>query len=290
MIVVTGPTGSIGRHLVAQLAATGTPFRAMVRDPATAGGLPGEVVHGDFTEPATLAAAFAGADQLFLNSAGVGPDNDQQSMVRQQVAAIDAARAAGIGHVVKVSVLRAAEGRLLAEGAHGLIESHLRASGLTATVLQPSGFMQNFVTGINGFTPDGDVLDLYGGAGVSYIDAADIAACAAAALVDGAGAGRTHALTGPEVLTASEVAAQIGRAVGRPVGVAALDPSALEARLLAAGVPAAFASQVATLCRDVAAGALAMTTDAVEEMTGTPPHTFTAFAAANADALRAALG
>jgi len=290
MIVVTGATGSIGRHLVVQLAASGTPFRAMVRDPAAAAGLGGEVVRGDFTEPATLAAAFAGADQLFLNSPGAGPGNGQEAMIRQQRAAIDAARAAGVGHVVKVSVLRAATGRLLAEGAHGVIEDHLRASGLTATVLQPSGFMQNFVTGVNGFSPDGDLVDLYGGAGMSYIDAADIAACAAAALLRGAGTGRTHLLTGPEVLTAADIAARIATTVDRPVGVASIDPAGLEASLLAQGVPAGFAADVAALCRDVATGTLATTTDDVHRLTGTAPRTFAAFATDHADALLAALG
>lgn len=290
MIVVTGATGSIGRHLVARLAAAGTPFRAMVRDPAGATDLGGEVVPGDFTEPATLAAAFAGADQVFLNSSGVRPGNDQQAMIRQQRAAIDAARVAGVGHIVKVSVLRAAEGRLLAEGAHGVIESHLRTSGMTATILQPNGFMQNFVTGVNGFTAGGDVVDLYGGAGVSYIDAADIAACAAAALTRGAGAGRTHLLTGPEVLTAADVAARITAAVDRPVGVEALAPAALEESLLADGAPAGFAADIAELCREVAAGSLATTTGTVRELTGSAPRTFAAFAADHADALRAALG
>ena len=58
MIVVTGATGSIGRHLVSALQAAGVPFRAMVRDPAAAG-LDCPLVHGDFDEPASLAAPYS---------------------------------------------------------------------------------------------------------------------------------------------------------------------------------------------------------------------------------------
>lgn len=189
MIAVTGATGSIGEHLVAELSARGAPFRIVARDPRAAARLGGEIVHGDFDAPETLAAAFEGADQLFLNAGGAVPVEGPQPMVRQQLAAIDAAAAAGISHVVKVSVLRAAPGRPLAEGAHGEIETYLHDAGPAATVLRPSGFMQNYVTGIAGFTPDGGLLDTYGGARVSYIDAADIAACAAAVLDGGRGSG-----------------------------------------------------------------------------------------------------
>ncbi|GAA1278954.1 hypothetical protein GCM10009609_47950 [Pseudonocardia aurantiaca] len=106
---------------------------------------------------------------------------------------------------------RAAPGRLLAEGAHGEIEQYLAASGLTATVLQASGFMQNFVTGAGAFTTDGDLVGAYGDGRISYIDCADIAACAAAALTDRARRvdrqGGNHVRTEPEALSHLDVAA-----------------------------------------------------------------------------------
>jgi NAD(P)H dehydrogenase (quinone) len=289
MIVVTGATGAIGRHLVAALTAAGVPFRAMVRDPARARGLECALVRGDFDDPATLPAAFAGADQLFLNAGAAGPVDGPQPMVRQQVTAIDAARAAGIGHVVKVSVWRAGVGSPLAEGAHGEIERHLAGSGPTATLLRPGGFMQNFVTGVAGFTPAGELIDPYAGARVSYIDCADIAACAAAVLTGGPGRGAAHVLTGPEALTATDIAARLSAALGRTVPTIAPSSDELRAGLVARGLPAAFAADVATLSREVAAGALASTTTAVEDLTGRPARTFDRFIADELDALRRAV-
>jgi uncharacterized protein YbjT (DUF2867 family) len=289
MIVVTGATGSIGRHLVAALQAAGVPFRAMARTPADAR-LDCPVVPGDFDDPASLAAAFAGADQLFLNTGGAQPVDGPQPMIGQQIAAIDAAKAAGISHVVKVSVWRAAPGRLLAEGAHGVIERHLAASGIRATVLQPNAFLQNLVTGAGAFNADGHLVGAYGEGRVSYIDCADIAACASAVLTDPARRGGVHVLTGPEALSHREIAAAISAAVGRAVPTLDLTPDELAAALRAQGSPDGFAADVAALAADAATGALEATTSAVRDFTGRPPRTLAQFLAANGAALRHALG
>ncbi|HEY0813698.1 MAG TPA: NmrA family NAD(P)-binding protein [Pseudonocardia sp.] len=289
MIVVTGATGSIGRSLVAELQAAGAPLRAMVRDVAAARSLGAELVHGDFDQPETLRAAFAGAEQLFLNAGGAEAVEGPQPMIRQQVAAIDAARAEGIQHVVKVSVHRAAPGRPLAEGAHAEIEQYLHGSGMDVTLLRPNGFMQNFISGVAGFTPEGALLDVYGGARVSYIDAADIAACAAAVLCQAAGRGSTHILTGPEALTTADVAARIAAVVARRVPVVEVEPAALRSSLINSGLPTTFADDLAALCAEVATGALETTTDAVAALTGRAPNTFLRFAALNAAALSRAV-
>ena len=69
MILVTGATGKVGSEVVRQLAAAGTPVRALVRDPvgASAIRLPGvEIVSGDLARPETLAPALAGVERVFL--------------------------------------------------------------------------------------------------------------------------------------------------------------------------------------------------------------------------------
>lgn len=156
-------------------------------------------------------------------------------------------------------------------------------------MLQPSGFIQNFLTGVAGFTPDGALVDTYSGAGVSYIDAADIAACAAAVLREKIGRGATHILTGPESLTASDIALRLSRVVGRDVPVVSVSPEFLRKTLVGNGIPTRFADDIATLCADVATGALAETTDAVAAMTRNAPRSFSAFADAHANELRRAV-
>ncbi|MEV1179356.1 NAD(P)H-binding protein [Nonomuraea sp. NPDC049784] len=294
MILVAGATGSIGTHLVRLLLDQGVAFKALVRDEAKGRALGCDVVAGDFDEPASLPAAMDGVDTLFLNAGGAQPVEGEQPMIRQQKAAIDAARAAGVSEVVKVSVWGAHRGGRLAEGAHWEIEEYVKASGLGWSMLRPSGFMQNFITGAGAFTADGKLIDAYGGAGVSYIDCHDIAACAAALLTGSHGTGshrlgETYVLTGPRALTAAETARELSAALGRPVGHVEVSPDDLAAALRSRGLPAQFVDDFAELCREVAAGSLAATTTAVRDLTGRSPRTFAEFLAANAEALRAGL-
>jgi len=280
MIVVTGATGSIGRELVGLLRAGGAPLRAFVRSAAKGDALGCDYVVGDFDEPDTVAAALAGADRLFLNAGGAVPAEGAQPMVRQQVAAIDAARRAGVGLVVKVSVWGAKPGGKLAEGAHWEIERHLKASGLDWQILQPSGFMQNFRTGAGSFTDDGDLIGVHGDSPVSYIDCHDIAAVAAALLTGDEKPGQTLVLTGPEALTHAAVAAKLSAAAGREIRYRDLTPGEMADRLAAQGVPRSFVDDVVTLWAEVARGSLAGTTDTVRRLTGRPPRTFDQFLAA----------
>ncbi|MGW6502843.1 NmrA family NAD(P)-binding protein [Nonomuraea angiospora] len=289
MILVTGATGSIGTHLVRLLQEKEVAFKALVRDETKARALGCDIVTGDFDDPGSLAPAMEGVDRLFLNAGGAQPVDGEQPMVRQQKAAIDAARAAGVSRVVKVSVSGAHRGGRLAQGAHWEIEEYLKASGLGWSMLRPGGFMQNFVTGTAAFTADGKLLDVYGGAPVSYIDCHDIAACAAALLTGSGGLGETYELTGPRALTCAEVAQELSAALGRTVEHAELSPDELAAGLRAQGLPAGFADDLAELSRQVASGSMAATTTAVRDLTGREPRTFGEFLRANAEALRTGL-
>ena len=99
MIVVLGGTGNIGRPLVAELTSRGADFKVVSRNAAAARETLGDVavVEADLSQPDSLAAAFEGASKLFLHS-GLSPN-----LNAEQIAAIDAAKAAGIGHIVKIS-------------------------------------------------------------------------------------------------------------------------------------------------------------------------------------------
>ncbi|MEV6965292.1 NAD(P)H-binding protein [Hamadaea sp. NPDC051192] len=269
MILVTGATGSIGRHLVRRLTDHNVQFKALVRhDHAD---LDCDRVVGDFDNPASIARALKGVDRLFLNGGGAIPTDGPQPMVRQQVTAIDAAITAGVSTIVKVSVWGAKPGGKLAEGAHWEIEQHLKSSSLAWSLLQPSGFMQNFRTGAGTFTDDGALIGLAGDWRVSYIDAFDIAACAAELLISPHRGNDTYVLTGPEALTQAEIAKKLG------IGTLDLTESEMASRLTGLGLPAAFAADVVELWREVAAGSLSATTDGVQHLTGRGPRSFDEF-------------
>ncbi|QKW23553.1 NAD(P)H-binding protein [Kitasatospora sp. NA04385] len=287
MILLTGATGSIGRHLVRRLAERGAGFRALVRDEAKGRALGCPYAVGDFDDPASLAAAFAGVDRLFLGGPGALPVDGEQPMVRQLGAAIDAAAAAGVERVVKVSVWHAEPGGLLAQGAHGVLDRRLAAAGPAWSLLQPSGFLQNLLAP-GAFTPDGRLVARYGGAPVSHIDTRDVAECAEVLLTGPPRPGESFVLTGPQALTDRELAERIASALGRPVGLAPLAPEQVAAALTAQGAPPGFAADLAELLREVAAGSLAEVTGAVPALLGRPARTVDAFLADHLPAVRAA--
>jgi NAD(P)H dehydrogenase (quinone) len=288
VILVTGATGSIGRQLVTRLQQRQLPFAALVRSEEKGRELGCAFAVGDFDDPGSIARALRGVDRLFLNAGGAVPADGDQPMIRQQATAIDAAAAAGVAQVVKISVLGARSGGRLATGAHWRIEQHLKSSGLAWSVLRPNGFMQNFLTGAGALTADGKLIDVYGGAAVAYVDCYDIAACAAA-LLDGPGRpAESFDLTGPEPLTTASIAHKLSAALGQAIGHVTVTPAELTAALQSRGLPAAFADDVAALGAEVADGSLAAATSAVRDLTGHAPRTFDQFIAASRPALAAA--
>jgi NAD(P)H dehydrogenase (quinone) len=96
VIALLGATGTIGRHIAAGLADRPADARAVVRDPSRSD-VPLPLVHGDLTRPQTLRAAFEGAERLLL-LAPHGPEQDLQ-----EAAAVEAAVAAGVQQIVKIS-------------------------------------------------------------------------------------------------------------------------------------------------------------------------------------------
>ncbi|WP_106403272.1 NmrA family NAD(P)-binding protein [Actinocorallia populi] len=287
MILVTGATGSIGRSLVHRLRRDGAAFRALVRDEAKGQALGCDFAVGDFDDPDSIAAALHGVDRLFLNGSGAQPLDGEQPMIRRQKTVIDAARRAGVAHVVKVSVWHARRESRLSQSAHWEIDEHLRASGLAWSLLQPAGFMQNFIAP-GAFTPDGDLVSSYGDTPVAHIDCHDIAACAATLLAGPQDRKDAFVLTGPEALTDAEIADKISSALGRTVHRAELPPDALAAAMTSQGLPRRFAEDLAYLVKEVAAGSQTATTTTVRDITGRPPRTFDAFLTANLQPLRAA--
>ncbi|MFJ6181767.1 SDR family oxidoreductase [Streptomyces sp. NPDC092295] len=273
MILVTGATGTIGRYLVRALAEADVPFRALVRDARKGKELDCAFTVGDFDDPVSMASALKGVDRLLLNSGGALPVEGQQPMVRQQTGVIDAARAAGVSSVVKISAWQPGPDTKLSVRAHWEIEQYLKASGLRWASLQPTGYMQNFLTGEGGFTHSGALEGPYGAGRVAYLDAYDVAACAAALLTGPVRGGETYALTGPEALTHEEIAAKLA------IPFHDLTPQEAAEGLRAQGLPGWFVDDLLRLYAEMAAGAMSEVTTAMRELTGRAPRTFDEFLA-----------
>lgn len=276
MIMVTGATGHVGSELVRLLAETGTPARALVhsRDkaaPIQSLGL--DTAVGDFEQPETLDAAFAGCDRLFLLS----PPNPRQPEQEQRV--IDAARRAGVAHVVKLSVQGAApDAELLFGRWHGQVERCLAESGLAYTLLRPNYFMQNFLMSAQSVVDQGVLYGMTGEGRVSYIDTRDIAAVAAHVLTTLGHEGAHYTLTGPEALTGTEVAERLSAATDREVHYVDVGPDGFRQAMAGAGLPDWLVCALVDGNMLLAAGHGARVTDELARVIGRPPRTFARFA------------
>ncbi len=201
MILITGATGNVGTALMEALAGR-RDVRALTRNEKAAARLRAagaEAVVGSFDD---IAGALDGVDRMFLLS----PAGAEQ-MAAEQIRAVDAARAAGVRHVVKLSSIGADEptdARLIA--AHREVERRIEASGMAWTHLRPHWFMQNELGHIGA-----DALYAPDVTRISMVDARDVGAAAARVLSEpGIHEGRAYVLTGPEAISYTEVAATLG--------------------------------------------------------------------------------
>lgn len=213
LIVVTGATGNVGRHVVRALASRGVRVRAAVPSPARAGDALGddvELAELDFERPETFAGAVDGARGLFL----LRPPHIAR-VDRTLNALIDVARERGVEHVVFLSVAGAEKNRFVP---HRAVEDHLVGSGIAWTMLRPGFFAQNLGDAYRDDIREDDRLFVPAGRGrAAFVDVRDVAEVAALAFLDESHRGAAYTLTGAEALGFDEVAARLTEALGRPI-------------------------------------------------------------------------
>jgi uncharacterized protein YbjT (DUF2867 family) len=276
MILVIGATGNTGREVAVQLKAKGEAVRALSRTPSKASALTAqgiEVVAGDLSDEASLAPAMAGVQKVYL---ATSPD---LAMARRQIAAINAAKAGGVEHVVKLSVMgAAADSPVMIARSHHEADEALQASGLAWTILQPGFFMQNLLGFAGSIAANGAVYAPAGDGRSAQVDARDIAAVGVAALTAAGHAGQFHAITGPEAISFADAASAIGAAIGKPVSYVAVPPDAARQSMLGAGMPAWYVDDLIVLFDFYAKGYMAGLTDTVPRVTGRPATGIAQFA------------
>lgn len=281
-VLVTGATGAVGREVCRLLTEAGLEVRGGTREPARAaesGDSVARWVALDYDRPAGHAAALEGVERLFLIAR---PGDDHPEVAAGPL--LEAARSAGVRRVVNLTAL-GAERR--DDVPLRQVERLVEAGGFAWTHLRPNWFMQVFSSGplLAGIRATGRLAVPAGDARISYIDARDVAAVAARALLEDGHAGRAYDLTGGASLSHGEIAAAIAEASGRAVEYVALD----EARARSAIEPALGAERAERLIRFyrlVREGLAAPVSPAVETVLGRAPIAFERFAADHADAWR----
>ncbi|MEV6849519.1 NAD(P)H-binding protein [Actinoplanes sp. NPDC051411] len=258
MIVVTAPTGNIGRQVVANLLARDTPVRVVVRDPDRLAGPVrerAEIVVGSHADPDVVAKAFDGADAVFW----LVPPDRQAPDVRR--AFLDftrpAARAFAEAETLRV-VGVSALGRGTAPAADaGLVTASLEmddliaASGVAYRALALPSFMDNVLRQVAVIRDQGRY---YGpsepGRKMPTCATRDIAAVAAGLLLDDTWSGvDQRSVLGPEDLSMLDEVRIMSEVLGRPIEYVRTPLDAFKAQFLAAGASESTAQAMADMAR-----------------------------------------
>jgi uncharacterized protein YbjT (DUF2867 family) len=275
-ILVTGATGNVGGHVVRALAGRGVPVRAFVRDSGKAARMLGpgvELAVGDFADRRSLDRALHRVDRMFLACGNV------PGQIDFECGAIDAAADAGITRVVKLSGPDAAvDSPLIFERWHGAIEAHLAESGLPRVLLRPRTYLTNLMAYAGSVAQTGMLFAPAGAARISFVDPRDVAGVAAETLTGAGHEGRVYTLTGPEAITFERIAAELGRALGRPIPYVNVGDDDARQAMVSGGLPPMVADAIVAIFASQRAGSMADTTDTVRALTGHEPRGIAAFA------------
>ena len=270
-LVISGASGQFGRRVAQFLLDTQTPDVVLVtRTPEAVRELGAEVRHGDFDDPASLDAAFAGATKVLLVSLPtIG------ARVPQHKAAIAAAKRAGAQLIAYTSIVNPGPENPSAVAAeHRETEEAILASGLAYTFLRNNLYADLQTGAAQAAIASGRLVTNAGAGRTGYVTREDCAAVAAAVMRTDGHENQAYDVTGPEALDADDLAKLYSELGGAPVEVVHVDDDGYATGLVEhAGMPRHVAEIYATFGAATRNGVLDVTTDVVERLTGRSPAT-----------------
>jgi NAD(P)H dehydrogenase (quinone) len=270
-VVVTGATGHLGRLIVESLLARGVAAEQIVAGGRQLDKLDDLAERGvtvariDYSDPASLAAAFAGADTLVLVSG-----SEVGNRIPQHGAAVDAAKAAGISRIVYTSAPHADSTALVLAPEHIATENLIRESGLTFTFLRNGWYSENYLGTLDQAAATGEIVASVGDARVASASRADFADAAAAVVTGDGHENAVYELTGDYAWDFAELAEAASEVLGTPVVYRPVAPEQHRAELIAAGLPEGTAGFVVALDGNIRDGLLAHTPGDLARLIGRP--------------------
>ena len=256
MVVVTGATGKLGGHVVRSLLAKmpAAQIVAVVRNRGNADGLAElgvQVRQANYSEPATLASALAGAEKVLLISS-----NEVGQRVPQHQAVIDASVTAKVKLFAYTSILRADTSELGLAVEHRATEEAIQRSGLTYVLLRNGWYLENHTEALGPAMEHGAILGAAGNGKFASAARADYAAAASVVLTEVGHENKTYELAGDDSYTLAELAAEVSRLTHKAVAYRNLAEGEYEQVLLQFGLPAPIAKMLADSDSGAANGAL----------------------------------
>lgn len=267
-IVVVGATGHLGRLVVEQLLERGVDpssitatGRAVERlDDLAARGV--RVLAVDRSDAAAVRSALEGADKVLLVS-GTEPDR-----VEQHRTVVDAAKDAGVAHLVYTSGPKADTSTMLLLADHRATEELLEASGLATTVLRNAWYVENYTGQVDTYREHGMVGAARDGL-VSVALRREYAEAAAVVLTTPGHEGAVYELGG-EAVTLPQIAEAVSEVIGQDVASTDVPVEQLRSILEGAGLPEPVAAVFADVDRGIADGELHVPETDLERLLGRP--------------------
>ena len=271
--VITGASGTLGRQVAADVLDRVDPADVVLvtRDPAKLTEFAdrgAQVRAGDFNDPSSLESAFAGGDRLLL----ISTDN-LGSRVEQHRAAINAAKAAGVGFIAYTSIPNPVEENPVGVNReHRETEELIEASGIDHTFLRNSVYTEMDVPAAQGAVATGKFVTNRGDGLIAFVSRADCARAAAAVLTADGPLESVYDTTGPELVSANDLASVFAGIAGKEIEVVQVDDEATVAGLIEHGVTAEAAPVYASFGQGIREGHLEVVSDSVEKLTGRRPE------------------
>jgi NAD(P)H dehydrogenase (quinone) len=292
-LFISGASGALGRRVLAHVLDTHhvPPAQVVVgtRTPEKLADLAAwgvQVRHADFDDPASLTTSLAGVDRMLLISTDALDRPGHR--LAQQAAAVDAARRAGVRHIVYTSMLRPEDSLVTVISADHLgTERAIEASGLTWTILRNSWYMEAYFYTLTGIVASGNWYSSAGSGRTAPVAREDCARAAAAALVANDDRNVRYDVSGPELLTVDEAAAIVSRVSGQAIRVVHVDDAGYADALRASGFPTPWIPFWVSIDANTKAGLAAVESDAVTRLTGSGPQSLADFLAAHQSAFAA---
>jgi len=274
-ILITGASGQLGRLVVRELlrkvpASRVVAIARRAESVADLAALGVEVRQGDYTNPASLDAAFAGAGRILLISS-----NEVGQRLVQHRNAIEAAKRAGASLLAYTSILRADTNPMALAEEHRATEALLRASGLPFVLLRNGWYSENYGARVQAAAEHGTLPGSAGAGRISAAPRADYAAAAAAVLASAEDpAGKVYELAGDHSFDLAELAAEVAAASGKPVAYQNLPEADYRRVLTGIGLPEPFAAALADSDQQTAHGHLFDQSRQLSALTGRPTAPF----------------
>lgn len=289
-LLVTGAAGQLGKLVLDALLASGKTRPADIiatsRDTAKLADYAAKGVEtrtADFDDPASLETAFAGADRILIISTDVLDQPGKR--LQQHLAAVEAARKAGVKHIIYTSMPNPESSVIPFAADHLGTENAIKATGISYTILRNAWYMENLFLSLPHALQSGQWYSSAGTGRISHIARGDLAAAAAAALQSGTSERRTYTLTGTHAFTTDEIAALVARATGKKLDVVHITDEALAGGLKGAGLPDFFVPILVSFDTNTREGHFDVVTDDAASLTGRTPLGLSAFLEENKAAL-----